>query len=177
MLNALRKSTERKRTAEALYAAIMARARAPEFYAAFGVADTLDGRFDMVTLHAWLALKWLNATGRRELAQALVDIIFVSFDESLRDLGAGDMGLGRKMKAMADAFYGRMSAYDAATDLAGMETAIQRNVYRDRAGLSKQARALAEYVLSARRSLDGLGPNALANLDFGPLPPVPESLP
>jgi cytochrome b pre-mRNA-processing protein 3 len=168
MLNALRKSADRKRAAQRLFAALMARAREPAFYARLGVADTLDGRFDLVALHAWLALKWLEAAHRRELAQALVDVIFVSFDESLRDLGAGDMGLGRKMKAMADAFYGRMRAYDAATGLAEMKAALLRNVYRDRDGVSREAAALAEYTLAAKRTLAALDPDT--DLDFGPLP-------
>ena len=170
MLNALRKSADRKRTAEKLLAAIMARAREPVFYAGLGVADTLDGRFDMVALHAWLALKWLDAHGRRDASQALIDVIFVSFDESLRALGAGDMGLGRKMKAMADAFYGRMRAYDAAAGLAAMESAIARNVYRGREGVAPEVRTLAGYILAARSMLDGLAPDA--DLDFGPLPSV-----
>lgn len=173
MLNALRKSAERKRTAEKLHAAIMARARAPEFYTRLGVADTLDGRFDMVALHAWLTLKRLDAAGRPDLAQALVDVLFVSFDESLRELGAGDMGLGRKMKAMADAFYGRMRAYDGAGGPVGMKAAILRNVYRDRDGFAREAAALADYTLAAHRTLDALRPDS--GLDFGAMPSVLES--
>ena len=46
--------------------------------------------------------------GLGDLAQGLMDTIFVGFDEGLRDLGTGDMGMGRRMKKIADAFYGRM---------------------------------------------------------------------
>ena len=108
MLNLLRKSAARKQEGRRLYDELVSRAREPVFFTAFAVADSLDGRFDVLALHAWLVLAEL---GGGDAAQALTDTIFTGFDEAMREQGAGDMGIARKLKAMADAFYGRMAAY------------------------------------------------------------------
>ena len=169
MLKALRKSGARKRTARALEASLVARAREPAFFAALNVPDTIDGRFDLVTLHAWLVLARLKEIGETQLAQGVVDAVFVGFDEALRDMGAGDMGMGRRLKAMANAFYGRLSAYDAAGDAAQMAEALKRNVYRGAPGVDEAAQRLANYVFSARNSLaESDLPQGVA--DFGALP-------
>jgi cytochrome b pre-mRNA-processing protein 3 len=165
MLNLLRKSTARKQDGQRLYDALVSRSRAPVFFTAFGVADTLDGRFDVLALHAWLALAELRGG---PAAQALTDAIFTGFDEAMREQGAGDMGLSRKMKAFADAFYGRLSAYEQAGDEQALAAAIARNLYRG-AAVNARAQALAAYALRARESLAAGLPQVL---DFGPLPAI-----
>ncbi len=84
------------------------------------MADSLDGRFDLLAFHAWLALKALKQAGQDMAAQGLTDIIFTGFDEAMREQGAGDMGIGHKLKKFADAFYGRLTAYDTSADQAGL---------------------------------------------------------
>src|ERR1700759_4525794 len=106
------------------------RALAPVFFTRFGVPDTIDGRFDMMALHAWLALSQLKETGQDKDAQALTDAVFIGFDEALRQQGISDMGMGRRMKALANAFYGRLSAYSAAQDREQLAEALARNVWR-----------------------------------------------
>lgn len=170
MLNALRKSGERKKAAERLCAGIIARARAGEFFAIFHVPDTIDGRFDMVTLHAWLVLSRLRELNARDLSQGIMDSLFIGFDEALRDLGVGDMGLGPRMKKMANAFYGRLQAYGDAANEAELADAILRNVYRGDAARDADARVLAAYVNAARAHL---AQSELATLDFGAMPVVP----
>jgi cytochrome b pre-mRNA-processing protein 3 len=168
MLNAWRKSAERRRLSERLCAALVTRARAPVFFRDYGVPDTIDGRFDLLALHAWLVLERLDAAGRRDLAQGLTDALFVRFDEGLRDLGAGDMGMGRRMKKIAAAFYGRMQAYSRAVDDAALAAAVERNVYRG-SDHGEGARALALYARLARIHLcsaDIVG----GEVSFGPLP-------
>src|ERR1700741_3963580 len=132
MLNITGKSRALRNAASRLNAGIVSRAREPVFYAKLGVADSVDGRFDLIVLHAWLVLERLRAQRLNDLSQALTDALFVSFDEGLRDLGAGDMGLGRRMKAMADAFYGRLKAYGESADEGAMAKALGRNLYRGR---------------------------------------------
>lgn len=170
MLNILSRAENRKKTASALHAALVARARAPVFYAGLGVPDSVDGRFDLIALHAWLVLERLRAAGLNDLSQALMDTLFVGFDEGLRDLGAGDMGLGPRMKKLGNAFNGRCQAYEAASGSeAGLRDAILRNVYRGAAGHDAAATALARYALSARARLELCNP-ADGVLDFGPVP-------
>lgn len=167
MLNAMRRSKQRRSLAARLYAVLVARARDPVFFASYGVEDTLDGRFDLLALHAWLVLERLKAAGAASLSQAFVDTVFIGFDEALRELGSGDIGLGRRMKKLADAFYGRMQAYGEARDEASLEAALVRNLYR---GVRQPAaKAMARYVLSARARLDACDVKG-GVLDFGPLP-------
>lgn len=171
MLNALRRSAAGKRAAENLSAAIVTQARRPEFFRDLGVPDTFDGRFDMVALHGWLVLERLEAEGARAVSQALVNALFLGFEDALREQGAGDIGMGRRMKKMADAFYGRLKAYGETADRRGFVEAILRNVYRGEAGHEEAALCLADYGLAVRNRLAD-AEVAGGNVDFGSLPAV-----
>jgi cytochrome b pre-mRNA-processing protein 3 len=105
----------------------------------------------------------------KDVSQGVVDTLFASFDESLRDLGVGDIGIGHRVKKMADAFYGRLSAYGAATGENDLKGAILRNIYRGEAGHSAEAEALANYVDAARTRLSGSDLSS-GTVDFGALP-------
>lgn len=168
MLNLLRKSAARKEFAARLESQLVARAREPFFFRTLNVPDTVDGRFDMVTLHGWMALERLKAAGLDAEAQALTDTLFISFDEALREQGTGDMGMGRRMKAIANAFFGRLTAYSGAKEENALAEALAKNVWRG-AIVDDRARLLADYVASARASL-GRSDLAMGQLDFGPLP-------
>ncbi len=169
MLNLLRKSGECKHAARALYERMVARARDPVFFLHLGVPDTVDGRFDLLALHAWMVLRWLKATGQDDLAQELTNMVFVGFDEALREQGAGDIGIGHRIKALGNAFYGRLAAYEAAQDDEAMALALARNLWRG-AAVDAKALTLASYVSSARQSLEF---NRLERgLDFGPPPAI-----
>lgn len=172
MLNLLRKSAERKQIARTLYDQLVERARAPVFFAGFGVADTIDGRFDMLALHAWLVLARLKGEG--PAAQDLTDLIFIGFDEALREQGAGDIGIGHRIRKMADAFYGRLAAYDGAADEEALAAALARNLWRGGA-VDGRARRLASYVKSARQHLESSAVEA-GQPGFGPLPDLSGSI-
>lgn len=160
-----------------LHAALVAQARMPEFYSRLGVADTIDGRFDMLCLHGFLVLNRLKADGEEaeELGQALVDALFLDLDRGLREMGVGDVSVGKRMKKMAQAFYGRASAYETALgadDPAALEDAIVRNVFAGAAPEPGAERAMARYVRDsvealARCPLDALrsGRTEFAALD------------
>lgn len=169
MLNALRRRAETRKASDALLAGTIARARRPVFYEKLGVPDTIDGRFDLLVLHAWLVLDRLAEQGADTLSQSLVDALFVQFDEALREQGAGDMGMGKRMTKMADAFFGRLKAYREAADDKTLADAILRNLYRGDAGKVEQAAALAIYAASARESLSQADLSSGAP-DFGPEP-------
>ena len=170
----LRPDSAGKSAAE-LYEAAVAQARRPEFYARLGVPDTIDGRFELVALHTFLVLRRLKAQGQAaETGQALVDLFIQDMDASLRELGAGDLGVGRKVKAMAQAFYGRIAAYDSglAGPAAGLEDALRRNLFGTKPGPgpdSATVSALADYV---RRESAGAALPVEA-LRFG-APPAPQ---
>ncbi len=135
MLGFLRRSPH-GRAADALYAAAVAAARAPAFYVELGVPDTLDGRFDLIGLHAFLLIHRLqqDQPPGAELAQAVFDAMFRDMDHNLREIGVGDLSVARKMKQMWEAFHGRAAAYEtalAAADAAAFPAALARNVWRD----------------------------------------------
>lgn len=169
MLNVFRKGAQKAQLVRTLYDALTAQARMPAFFQAYGVADTIDGRFDMLALHAWLVFGRLRDAGLGEAARGLSDAIFIGFDEALRDLGTGDMGLGPRMKKLGNAFNGRLQAYEGASDATALRDALIRNVYRGEAGHEAAAAALADYALAARARLED-GDPAEGALDFGPVP-------
>jgi cytochrome b pre-mRNA-processing protein 3 len=172
MLNVLRRGSQKARLVRSLYALLMSQARQPAFFRDFGVADTIDGRFDMVALHAWLVLSSLRATGLGAVANALLDTLFVGFDEALRDLGVGDMGMGRKIKQMGHALNGRLRVYEEAADEAALARAILRNVFRGEPDRGEEALMLARYASTAQSRLKGSDFQSGA-LDFGPIPSRP----
>ena len=169
MLKTLLGTGSSKKLATGLCASIGVRAREPVFFSKLGVPDTIDGRFDLVVLHAWLVLERLRELQMKDVSQAFVNLLFVSFDESLRELGVGDIGIGHRVKKMADAFYGRLSAYGSATEEGAMAQAIRRNVYRAENGHDTGAAALADYVRSAQAQMAGCDLQHQMP-DFGPLP-------
>ncbi len=142
--------------ADKLLGPTVAQARRPEFYTGLGVADTLDGRFDMIVVHLILVLRRLKA--HRDLAQAIFDGFFADMDQSLREMGVGDLTVPKKIKAMTQAFYGRVEAYSPAVDAGDADAlalAVERNVFRTEAEApSEAARQIAAYMLSLRDSLD-----------------------
>jgi len=168
MLNLLRKSAARKQFAARLEAQLVARARDPYFFRTLNVPDTVDGRFDLVALHGWLVLERLKAGWLDAAAQTLTDSLFVGFDEALREQGAGDMSMGKRMKAIANAFFGRLAVYSGAKDKASLAEALARNVWRG-VPVDDRVRLLADYVASARIALSRANV-ADGALDFGPLP-------
>lgn len=136
-----------------VYGEIVAAARHPQFYAGWHVADTLDGRFDMISLHTFLVLDRLKGS-EDGFRQALVDELFRDMDRSLREMGVGDISVGKKVRKMAEVFYGRVTAYDKALDEGAdaLEAAIARNVFPEGSGDDGPQR-LAAYVLEQKRAL------------------------
>lgn len=118
-----------------LYNRTVERARAAELFEAYGIPDTLDGRFDALALHAALVIDRLQREpDGPALAQAFFDAMFRHLDLTLREIGVQDLGVGRRIKIMAEGFHGRALAYREA--LAGGATplaeVLRRNAYGGR---------------------------------------------
>jgi len=156
--------------AAALYAAIVSQARRPDFYAGGGVPDSVDGRFEMIVLHSYLVLGRLGQAGGagKDLAQSLVDAIFADLDASLREMGAGDLGVGKRVKRMATAFYGRVAAYEEGEKTGTMGEALRRNLFGTAEPDAGQLAAMTGYVEAVRRGLASqpLASIAKAQLEF-----------
>jgi len=150
----------KKEAARRLYTAIVERARAAVFYEDAGVPDTVDGRFDMIALHAFLVLRRLKRDHDKTatVAQALFDLMFVDMDENLREMGVGDLSVGRRVKQMAKAFFGRVAAYEEAM-AAGLEPlaeVLHRNLYRGADVEPASLTLMARYVLDQASTLDAV---------------------
>ena len=145
-----------------VYEAIVAAARHPVFYADWGVADTLDGRFDMISLHGFLVLDRLKGV-EEGFRQNLVDEFFRDMDRSLREMGVGDISVGKKVRKMAEVFYGRAAAYDhaLAAGHGAVAAALERNVFADGPAGDGAAR-LADYLVDQRRHLAAQETRAIA---------------
>ncbi len=156
-----------------LYTAVVAQARQPGFYIERGVPDSLDGRFDLLVLHTFLVLRRLSGLGAQgqAIAQELSDIVFADMDGNLREIGVGDLGVGKKIKAMAKAFFGRLTVYEAAlnaSDDTSLTDALTRNLYGTVAQPDPAAAAwMAGYMRRADAALAGQGEGLLAGrVDF-----------
>jgi cytochrome b pre-mRNA-processing protein 3 len=164
--------------AEALYGKLVAQARRPEFYAGCGVPDTVDGRFDLIALHLFLVLHRLKRDhpASAKLAQAVFDTMFHDMDQSLREMGAGDLGVGRRVKAMIQGLYGRIAAYETGLGQpdAALHEALRRNLYGTTEPHQAHLEALAAYM---RRQVVTLAEQGYERLSAGEVvfgePPAP----
>ncbi len=170
ILAAFRRSPA-KVTIATLYGAIVAQARLPVFYARYGVADTVDGRFELIVLHLMLILRRLDggpaAAGRvkgRSLGQGLFDLFCRDLDSNLREMGVGDLKVPKEMRRFGEAFYGRQAAYGAAfgtADDAELVKALARNIFGV-ADADERAVRLARYMRAAATQLDAEDDGTLA---------------
>jgi cytochrome b pre-mRNA-processing protein 3 len=146
--------------AQRLYAALTAQARRPDFYLTCGIPDTIDGRFEMVTLHAFLLFRRLKGHGEKAgaVAQAVYDVMFGDFDASVREMGAQDLGVGRRIKFMTEAMNGRFAAYEAglAQGQAQLELALKRNLYGTTEPVDECLKRMADYMRRADAELTAL---------------------
>jgi cytochrome b pre-mRNA-processing protein 3 len=146
-------------TIDALYGAIVAQARSPEFYLAYGVPDTVEARFDMIVLHLILLFRRLADEPETTcaLAQGVFDRFCLDMDHNLREMGVSDLAVPKQMRQLGEAFYGRAEAYDralGADEDQSLISALARNVFAEAGVSSPKACRLAAYVLAAVRQLD-----------------------
>lgn len=165
-----------------LYRDLILQARSPGFYRELGVPDTPEGRFEMIGLHAGLILLRLRAEGApgQALGQALFDLMVADLDQSLRELGVGDLGVGKQARRLAGQFYARLRALDeilggggagrpggsdagdggragepaGAAEAERLGQVLRANVWQGgRAPAAPQVAALADYLIRCARRL------------------------
>ncbi|WDI30650.1 ubiquinol-cytochrome C chaperone family protein [Hyphococcus flavus] len=141
---------------QALYAAAVSEARNEALYLDAGAPDTVEGRFEMVALHAYLIMRRLKgddgvqSSASKRVSQCLLDAMFANMDDSLREMGVGDLVVGKKIRKLGENFYGRIGAYEAALGSEApkdnLTKALGRNIFGDEA--ADGAKRLTDYVLS-----------------------------
>ncbi len=184
----LERRKQRREAARRLYLAAVRQARDPVLYTDGGVADTLDGRFDVIVLHVVPVMRRLRQCDEpgRQLSQSLFDVMFDDMDQSLREMGVGDLRVGKRVKQMARAFYGRAAAYDQAFDQApgagrrrSIAEALERNVFNNDPPAADRVQAMAGYIETLLDALDRQASAALlaGEIDLPPVPPLAAAAP
>jgi cytochrome b pre-mRNA-processing protein 3 len=160
----------RSHSIDALYGMIVAQARSAEFYRAYGVPDTVDGRLDMIVLHMVLVLRQLTR-GHGSLppaGQQLFDRFCADIDGNFREMGVGDFAVPKRMQKVGEAFYGRSKVYDGALadpDPSALDAAVARNVFAAPEP-ALGARRLAAYMREAAGRLERYDAGALEAAKF-----------
>ena len=165
MLHNLFRTRPRERLGQPLYEAAVRQARDPDFYTRLGVADRIDARFELYTLHVLLLVMRLRDEGERGAAagQDLFNTYVSALDHALRELGVGDVSVGKKMRKLGEALYGRMAAYEPplrAGDAARLAAGLARNVYESEDTATGDA--LAAYAIASRARLAAQSFDAVA---------------
>jgi cytochrome b pre-mRNA-processing protein 3 len=149
------------RTATKLYGSVVAQARDPAFYAIYGVPDTPEGRFGMLIVHLYLVLERLKGEGEAGAAvsRSLVETFVTDMDDSMREMGVGDLSVPSQVKKAAAALYDRVHEYRKAVAEVGgasLVEALRRNVYGSNAFAESSVRgatAIAAYMCKATAAL------------------------
>ena len=164
----------RKAAAGNAYAGLMKAALAPDFYLTGDVADTFEGRAGMVMVHAALALRRMKGIPGKEaagLAAALNMRVLDGFDAAYREQGVGDSSIARKVRKLAEAYYGMGLALTAALDetrdearKSGVETVLARNAVTE----SSRAAGLAAWLCTLADGLEAQQDSEIlaGNLDW-----------
>ena len=118
-----------------IYYKCLLASRRPEFYTKFEVADTFDGRFDMLCLIISVYMHKLTREPEKtkEFSQKLFDVMFKDIDLTLREMGVGDLGVGKRVKIMSESFMGRLVKYSQSLENKNaflLARALSRNLYR-----------------------------------------------
>lgn len=155
MLDWFRARNANRRKAKELYGAVVAAARHPYLFSRHGVADTAEGRYEMIVLHLFLVLERLRAEGppADDLTRGTLEALFTDMDDNLREFGVGDLSVPKRVKKAAAGFYERAEAYRAALAQPGdaaMSDAIARFVgSADHAALAAHARSQQQAFAAA----------------------------
>ena len=147
-----------RETAERAYQRVVEQARQPVFFAEYGVPDTVDGRFELICLHAFLYLHRLKSEpGSAAVSQAFFDTMFADMDRGLREMGTGDLSVGRHVKRMAQGFYGRIRAYQEGLESGDevLSAALARNLFGTIAESAPVIDIVADYVRRTANQLAG----------------------
>ena len=147
-----------------LYDRLVRHARFPLYYDRLGVPDTPEGRFEILSLHVGLTVRKLysldgdkpNGEGR-VLGQALFDLMVADLDVNLRELGVGDLSVGKQVKRLAGQFYARLAVLNEVFDedrLEGLPPMLETNVYGAAASDRETVAQLAMVVVALKEALD-----------------------
>lgn len=171
MLARFRTRNRNRQIVDDLYAGLVERSRRPALFTAYGLPDTVMGRFESLSIHVFLFLaRCRDDRPVKPLAQDLVDRFMTDVEDSIREIGIGDIAVPKRMRKLAGMFYERVAAYDpplSAADAAGLGAALTRHALPKEAGQA-EALELAAYMIRVKSELADV---ATADLLAGRLAP------
>lgn len=169
LLNRIFGQADRREAWRPLYAAIVAQARQPHWYQGAGVEDTIDGRFEMICLITSLVLIRMEGLGQTaaEPMALLTEVLVEDMEGQVREIGFGDLVVGKHVGQMMGALGGRIGAYRAGLEQgADLKAALIRNLYR---GQAPEAAAMALGEAAIRALQTALSGQPLDSLQKGQL--------
>ena len=137
-------------TAPALYARVVAAGRTPHWYETGAVPDTIDGRFDMIAaILSMVMLRLESEPAGVPQSTVLAECFIEDMDGQLRQIGVGDIVVGKHLGRMMGMLGGRLGAYREGLAAGSIRAALVRNVWRgdspDDAALAHVERALLAF--------------------------------
>lgn len=156
-----------------LWNAVVATARAPHWYVEGTVPDTLDGRFDMVSLILALVLHRIDDDPSHGLAGVELTELFVNdMDGQMRQIGFGDMVVGKQIGRMVGALGGRLGVYRAADGSDELSAALVRNLWRGNTPAASGLAHVMTQVAALRCALAATPVETLIETNRLPGPPT-----
>lgn len=145
--------------AHRLYERLVQHARFPLYYQDLGVADTPEGRFEILALHVGLVVRKLYSIGKdgETIGQALFDLMVADLDMNLRELGVGDLSVGKQVKRLASHFYARLAVLNEAFDdgrMDALEPMLTTNVFAGGKAEPVAVSHLTAIVIALKEDLD-----------------------
>jgi cytochrome b pre-mRNA-processing protein 3 len=162
----LRQRHANKAAVEAIYERVVAAARRPHLYSAYGVPDTVEGRYEMVVAHLVVVLERLRAEGdaTAPLTRDLIERFVTDMDDCMREIGVGDLSVGKKVRRAAAGLWERAEYYRRAlapdADGAALEVALAA-AFPAGAGLSPPADAARLLAAELRAIAAGIADTEL----------------
>ena len=147
-----------------LYPQVVARARSPHWYLAGEVPDTIDGRFDMIAVLLAMVMLRLEAEpgdAARGASVALAEAFVDDMDPQLREIGLGDLIVGKHVGQMMGMLGGRLGAYREGLATGTLDVALVRNLYRERPPSDAAVAYATSHVTAFHEALAGAPLGAL----------------
>ena len=159
---------ERHDEALPLYNAVVTRGRADHWYLAGGVPDSVDGRFDMIAaVLAIVLLRLEREPAAAALSAQLTERFVDDMDGQLRQMGIGDIVVGKHIGKMMSMLGGRIGAYRDGLAAGDLGPALVRNLYR---GVAPAPEAVTHVAAGLTALHVTLATTPLAPLAAGDLP-------
>ena len=127
------KNNKIKKTPLLIYKKIVLHSRNKIFYTDLKVPDTLDGRFDLIVLHFYFihSVLFKKEIKKNNIYNQLLDIMYKDFDSNLREIGVGDLSVGKKVYQMSEAVAGRVNAYNKSKQKKNCYTKLYLEIFMD----------------------------------------------